>query len=873
MDDFVKHTKDHDGNRSEVQRLRDQHDTILNAMGGKESLIHPPIDLTKPGLRILDSGCADGAWLFDVRSSAPASHTYFGTDIDDGLYPTSPPEDMHFQNHSIKETFPKELLGTCDLVHQRLVIAAAPPRSAAFVTEKLAELLKPDAWLQMIEADLESDDRNGPALHRFLTYAQRMSAACGLTPNPSKTLSHAMQAAGLESIERTTISLLHGAAQTDESLQTKSMSGLCDAVPPLLAGVKAILPQDFNQEDEDTLQTRLREELTEHGGFTKLDIVEHGDRQASAFKLYRCVAKAPATKSLTLHPPTRLPTSIIPLPPINIAMMENEMHAMNPDSTADTHGDKAQSASPTRKPNIVILVSSLCLAIFCQALDNTIIATAIPRITDDFGSLDDIGWYASSYLLATCAFQLSYGKLYKVFPTKWVFLSALAIFELGSLVCGAAPTSVGLIMGRVLAGFGSAGLFSGALLIVAAQVPLEKRPIYNGIFGAMYAIASVVGPLVGGAFTDKVTWRLCFYINLPCGFITAVYLVFFLPSFEAEGQMLSLPLKGKLKELDLYGLLLFLPSLISLLLALQWGGTTYAWGSARIIVLFIVAGLCCIAFVAVEIRQGDRATIPPSMMAHRTLWACTLFVFFLGGSFMIITYYIPIWFQAIKGTSAIGSGIDSLPRILAAVVFSLASGGLVTVVGYYTWACIFSATLTTVGVGLITTFNIDTPSAVWIGYQIIYGAGIGFGVQQPLVAIQTVLPARQASEGFAVIIFIQTLGSAVFVALGQTVFTNRLIDNITAYNVPVNPLDILSGGATSIASLVKPEDLSLLRTAYNRALMETFYLSVAAGAISLLGSVFIPWSSVKTKNTQQDKAQEEVNSEHQTLRSEADSKV
>lgn len=212
----------------------------------------------------------------------------------------------------------------------------------------------------------------------------------------------------------------------------------------------------------------------------------------------------------------------------------------------------------------------------------------------------------------------------------------------------------------------------------------------------MYAIASVVGPLLGGAFTDKVTWRLCFYINLPCGLITAVYLVFFLPSFETEGQMLSLPLKSKLKELDLYGVLLFLPSVISLLLALQWGGTTYAWGNARIIVLFVIAGLCCIAFIAVEIRQGDRATIPPSMMARRTLWACTLFVFFLGGSFMVLTYYIPIWFQAIKGTSAIQSGIDNLPSILATVVSSIVSGGLVTGLGYYTWAFILSAALTTV---------------------------------------------------------------------------------------------------------------------------------------------------------------------------------
>ena len=197
-------------------------------------------------------------------------------------------------------------------------------------------------------------------------------------------------------------------------------------------------------------------------------------------------------------------------------------------------------------------------------------------------------------------------------------------------------------------------------------------------------------------FADRVTWRLCFYINLPFGLITAAYVLFFLPSVPAEGQMLSLPLKQKIKELDLMGVLFFLPSVVSLLLALQWGGTTYSWSNARIIVLFIIFGLCGIAFAAAQIRKGDRATIPPSMLKRRTLWACSTFVFFLGGSFMVLTYYIPIWFQAIKGISAIQSGIHVLPSILASVIFSIASGGLVTVTGYYTWACILASILTSV---------------------------------------------------------------------------------------------------------------------------------------------------------------------------------
>jgi len=176
--------------------------------------------------------------------------------------------------------------------------------------------------------------------------------------------------------------------------------------------------------------------------------------------------------------------------------------------------EQTQQSLSTSKLLAINLAS--CLAVLCVALDNTIIATAIPRITDQFKALNDVGWYGSAYLLTTCAFQLPFGKLYSHFSVKWVFLTALAIFELGSLICGAAPNSIALIVGRAVAGLGAGGIFSGAQIICAYTVPLEQRSIYTSLITATYGIASVIGPLLGGAFTDHVTWRLCFYINLPC---------------------------------------------------------------------------------------------------------------------------------------------------------------------------------------------------------------------------------------------------------------------------------------------------------------------------------------------------------------------
>lgn len=251
-------------------------------------------------------------------------------------------------------------------------------------------------------------------------------------------------------------------------------------------------------------------------------------------------------------------------------------------------------------------------------------------------------------------------------------------------------------MGRVVQGIGAGGIFSGAILIIAAATPLEKRPIFNGLLGPMFAIASVTGPLLGGAFTDRVTWRLCFYINLPFGLVTAICVMLFLSSKDGRKPGFDLPLKEKVKQLDTIGLLVFIPCIICFLLALTWGGATYAWSSWRIILLFVIAGVTLIAFAGVQYWQGDKATVPLSVVKKRTVWASAIYAFFLFGGFLAFNYYIPLWFQAIKEDSATQSGIHILPSILSVVIFSIASGGAVTLVGYYTWACMLSTILASV---------------------------------------------------------------------------------------------------------------------------------------------------------------------------------
>lgn len=270
--------------------------------------------------------------------------------------------------------------------------------------------------------------------------------------------------------------------------------------------------------------------------------------------------------------------------------------------------------------------------------DNTIIATAIPTITDEFNSLDDIGWYGSAYLFTTCSLTLVFGKLYTFYSIKWVYLIAIAVFEIGSVVCGATPNSVGLILGRAIAGLGGAGIFSGSMLIIAQTMPLERRPICTGLLGGLYGIAGVAGPLMGGAFTEYVTWRWCFYINIPFGAVTALFIFCFFKAPKPIKKTSSI--REQLAQLDLLGLVFFIPAIVCVLLALQWGGTQYPWKSGRIIGLFVTFGVLILTFSAIQWKKQETATIVPRLVKNRNVSGAAFYCLCMIGSFIVFTYYV-----------------------------------------------------------------------------------------------------------------------------------------------------------------------------------------------------------------------------------------
>ncbi|CAK5272297.1 unnamed protein product [Mycena citricolor] len=495
-----------------------------------------------------------------------------------------------------------------------------------------------------------------------------------------------------------------------------------------------------------------------------------------------------------------------------------------------------------------LLTIALCLSVFLVALDNTIIATAIPKITDQFKSLNDVGWYGSAYQLTTAATQLLFGKFYTFMPVKWVFITAILVFELGSAICGAAPTSNALIIGRAIAGLGSAGIFSGAMIIVANTVPLARRPIYTGIIGGTFGIASVAGPLMGGVFTDKLSWRWCFLINLPPGAFTLLFLTFFFTMPGKPPVREEMSFKDRLMQFDPMGTAIFIPAIVCLLLALQWGGSKYPWKDGRVIGLFVVFGVLISAFIAIQFWQGDRATIPLRIFKKRTIWSSAWYLFAIGSGFMIFSFYLPIYFQSIHNVSAVNSGISTLPMILSLVFASISVGVVIAQVGYYAPFMIASTIIASVGAGLITTLGVSSGHTKWIPYQVIFGLGLGLGLQQPSLAVQTVLDMIDVPSGTAIIMFSQTLGGALFISVGQNVFTNQLVSGLAKYAAGLDPNVVLSAGATSLRSNVPADKLAGVLLAYSHALDSAFYVGVAMTGLSIIGCLSIEWRSIKGKN-------------------------
>ncbi|KAI0388354.1 MFS general substrate transporter [Xylariaceae sp. FL0594] len=503
------------------------------------------------------------------------------------------------------------------------------------------------------------------------------------------------------------------------------------------------------------------------------------------------------------------PSTPAPVDGVTDGTTGKEQKPIDKDATAPVIHDDIDPENEVQGTKLVLITLSICLCTFLVGLDFNLIATAVPVITSEFDSTRDVGWYASAFTVALCATQPLAGKLYTLFPKNLAHLSYVFFFELGSAVCGSAPSSRALIAGRVIAGFGASGIFAGGFTILTSIIPLHKRAMWTGVVGSTFSIASIVGPLpIGGAAAGV--------------FALLVHL---------KPAPTELPSIGeKPRSIDGPGLVLFAGSITMLLLALQWGGVEHAWSSSVIIGLFVGFGVVLIIFVAWIIYRGDQGLIPPRIFTvNRNPALLCIAAFFVNGPFQTIIYWLPIWFQ------------DFFPTVVADVLAAFIGSALASQIGWWNPFVLLGPVTVSIGAGLLTTLYPDISSGHWIGYQILGGIGYSLSSNLSHLAMQTSLPQD--------LVAIISTSCAIFASVGQTVFQQRLLNNLASV-LPQASIDkIIDSGVTDLKSLVDPDKLSAVIEKYSLSVTQVWYIPAGAPVIAFLLLLGCQWISTKSRQS------------------------
>ncbi|KAF2180969.1 MFS multidrug transporter-like protein [Zopfia rhizophila CBS 207.26] len=489
-------------------------------------------------------------------------------------------------------------------------------------------------------------------------------------------------------------------------------------------------------------------------------------------------------------------------------------------------------------PTLVLTTVALMVAVFLVALDVHILATATPKITTEFDSLLDLTWYGGSYLLTQIALQPTYGRLYQVFPIKYLFVTATIILEIGSIIAAKAPTSKVLIVGRAVQGSGAGGILAGGLLMINYLISKPKRPIYLSIIATMYAVAAVVGPVLGGVFAEsRVTWRFCFWMNLPIGFVACAMICYAFT--EPKRASTEQPLKKKLMSLDPFGASILIAWVTCLLLALQRASIPQPWSSAGIWGPLLAFGILLCIFIILQYYQKDSAIVPFRILSQRTIAASCIFEVTIFMATTTLVYYLPFYFQSVKGFSPHQSGIYILPFVVTNSVFAFAGGFVISQSGIYVPFMWGGAAVMAVGCSLIYTLDINSTDAPIVGYQLIASIGYGLCVQVPFTAVQ-VLQEKDIPIGNGLMAFFQGLGGALAVSAAQTIFSNTLhkhLEEIPDINADV----IISFGAANFVSKVPGDVVHAVQAAYGAATREAFILPIIGAGLAFVSSLGMEW--------------------------------
>jgi len=481
---------------------------------------------------------------------------------------------------------------------------------------------------------------------------------------------------------------------------------------------------------------------------------------------------------------------------------------------------------------IMVVMGALMLAMLLSALDQTIVSTALPQIAVDLHGLDKLSWVVTSYLLASAIATPIYGKLGDMYGRKKIFISSIVVFLIGSILCGLSQTMDQLVAARAIQGLGGGGLMALVLAIVAEVVPPRQRGRYQGYFGAVFAVSSVAGPLLGGLFTDHLSWHWIFFINVPLGLI-ALY---------AVSTYLHLPVRRSPHRIDYAGAALLSVAAISLLLVSVWGGNEYAWGSAEIIGLATTSLLFSGLFIWRE-KFAAEPVIPLNLFRNDIFVVSTLLSVLSGIAMFASILYIPQYQQIVRGNSPTESGLLMLPLVLGLLTASIASGRLISKTGKYRIYPIVGTLLLAFGLWLFSHVSLTTSHVTLSLWMLVIGAGLGTFMQVSTLAVQNSTSRANLGSATSTVTFFRNIGGS----LGGAIFGSILVARLTHYvgdAIPgashANEAAITSG----IANL-PPELKQTVLNAYISAFHDMFLVAIPFALAAFVVALFLREAPLK----------------------------
>ncbi|MFD4342372.1 DHA2 family efflux MFS transporter permease subunit [Streptomyces anulatus] len=418
--------------------------------------------------------------------------------------------------------------------------------------------------------------------------------------------------------------------------------------------------------------------------------------------------------------------------------------------------------------SVLVAIGALLLGMLLAALDQTIVSTALPTIVSELGGLDHLSWVVTAYLLAATAATPLWGKLGDQYGRKRLFQTAIVIFLIGSALCGVAQNMPQLIGFRALQGLGGGGLMVLSMAIVGDLVTPRERGKYQGLFGAVFGVTSVLGPLLGGFFTEHLSWRWVFYINLPIGVVALVVIA----------AVLHIPVRREKHTIDYLGTFLIASVATALVLVASLGGTTWAWSSPQIIGLAVLAVVLLVAFIAVE-RRAVEPVLPLKLFRTRTFALVAVISFVIGFAMFGAMTYLPTFLQVVHDITPTMSGVHMLPMVFGLLITSTGSGQIVSRTGRWKVFPILGTAIT--AVGLLLLHQLDENSSTWLmsAFFFVFGAGLGLVMQVLVLVAQNSVSYQDLGVATSGVTFFRSIGSAFGVAIFGTIFANRLTGQLT----------------------------------------------------------------------------------------------